>query len=63
MDRLRRPSSFAIVGLEDARRLTGVDAAELKASPQVQQLMRVLPDGRREPALRLPRALLIDAES
>ena len=54
---------FAIVLTADARKLTGLDAAELEATSQVQALTCVTADGRREPALRVPRALLLDADA
>ncbi len=54
------PPLFALVPLDEARQLTGLDAAELEQAPQVQLLMRVFADGRKEPALRVPRELLLD---
>lgn len=57
-----RPStprpSFKIVSLEEALRITGLDANQLRALPQVQMLTRVLPGGRRERAMRLPKELV-----
>ena len=60
--RPQAPSAFAIVAIGDARRLTGLDAAELQAVVQVQLLTRVFADGREEAAYRVPRALLLDPE-
>jgi hypothetical protein len=63
VSRFRPPADFAILTVEEARRLTGLDAAQLQAAAQVQLLTRVFADGRKEQALRVPRALLIDAEA
>jgi hypothetical protein len=60
--RVRPPSPFAIVPVDDARRLTGLDATELHAASQVQLFTRVFADGRTESAYRVPRALLLDAQ-
>jgi hypothetical protein len=63
MARFRAPSLFTILPLEDARKLTGLDAAALQDSPQVQLLTRVSADGQREPALRIPNELLLDHDT
>ena len=63
MARLREPSLFLIVPIKDARKLTGLEADELEAASQVQRLTRVSADGKREPALRVPRALLLEAQA
>ena len=59
MARFRGPSLFTIVPVEDARKLTGLDATELQEASQVQLLTRVRADGKREPALRVPNELLL----
>ena len=61
MARFRGPSLFTIMPLEDARKLTGLDATELQEASQVQLLTRVRPDGKRESALRVPNELLLEA--
>ena len=48
MARLLEPSLFLIVPIQDARKLTGLDADELEAASQVQRLTRVSADGKRE---------------
>jgi hypothetical protein len=58
-----KPSSFSIVSADEARRVTGLDSAQLRALPSVQPLVRVYADGRREQAFRLPNALLEAAET
>ena len=62
MPRFNVPSLFVVVGEDDACKLTGLSLTELVAARDVQELTRVLPDGRREPALRVPRALMLDAQ-
>jgi hypothetical protein len=59
--RVQQPSPYVIVPSQDAVALTGMNAEQLGASPQVQLLTRVSADGRREPAFRVPRALLLDS--
>jgi hypothetical protein len=56
-----KPSSFTIVSADEARRVTGLDSAQLRALPTVQPLVRVFADGRREDAFRVPNALLVVA--
>jgi len=63
MARLREPSLFLIVPIRDARKLTGLDADELEAASQVQRLTCVSADGKREPALRVPRTLLLESQT
>ena len=59
MARFRGPSLFTIMPVADARKLTGLDAAELQEASQVQLLTRVGADGKREEALRVPNELLL----
>ena len=59
---INKPSSFRIISAEEARKVTGLDPAQLRALPTVQQLVRVFADGRREQAFRLPNELLEGAE-
>jgi len=61
MRRIQQPSPYVIVPSQDALALTGLNVQELEASPQVQLLTRVSADGRREPAFRVPRDLLLDS--
>jgi hypothetical protein len=63
MRRIQQPSPFVIVPSQDALALTGLNVDELQASPQVQLLTRVSADGSREPAFRVPRDLLLDADT
>ena len=63
MRRIPQPSPYVIVPSQDALELTGMDVAELEASREVQPLTRVSADGRREPAFRVPRALLLNADT
>jgi hypothetical protein len=58
-----KASSFSIVSADEARRVTGLDSAQLRALPSVQQLVRLFADGRREQAFRVPNALLEAAET
>jgi hypothetical protein len=60
--RIQPPSPFTIVAAGDVKRLTGLDAAQLKAESQVQLLTRGFADGRTEEAYRVPRTLLLDYE-
>jgi hypothetical protein len=64
--RMRLPSNnrptFAILTIEEACRLTGLNYAQLRAERNVQELTRVLPQGRRETAVRLPAALIVNPE-
>jgi hypothetical protein len=63
MARFRPPSEFTIVSVAEAPKLTGLDIAELESTSQVQRLTTVAPDGRREDSLRVPRALLLEADA
>ena len=54
------PATFVIVSLDEALRRTGLSQAELRAERNVQPLTRMLPGGRREDAVRLPTAMLVD---
>jgi hypothetical protein len=54
------PATFTIVSLEEAFQLTGLSHTELRAERNVQALTRVLPDGRREQAIRLPVELIVN---
>jgi hypothetical protein len=58
-----KPTSFRIVSADEARKVTGLDLAQLRALPTVQPLIRVFADGRREQAFRLPNELLEGAET
>jgi hypothetical protein len=58
MRRTNDPPPYTIIAERDAVRLTGRNAAELRELPQVQTLMRVLADGKKAPALRVPTELL-----
>jgi hypothetical protein len=58
-----RPPTFAILTVEEACRLTGLDYAQLRAERNVQELTRVLPHGRRETAVRMPYALIVNPEA
>jgi hypothetical protein len=49
-----RKPGFRIISVEQARRETGLTLAELVELPRTELLTRVLPDGRREEAIRLP---------
>ncbi|MFN2469584.1 MAG: hypothetical protein ABR583_01045 [Gaiellaceae bacterium] len=57
------PPLFTILSADEARRVTGLDATQLRALPSVQMLKRTLPDGRREDCFRLPTELLTPAEA
>ena len=48
-----RKPGFRIVGVEQACRETGLTLAQLMELPGTELLTRVLPDGRREEAIRL----------
>jgi hypothetical protein len=50
----RRKSGFRIVSVEQARRETGLTIAQLLKIPGAELLTGVLPNGRREEAIRLP---------
>jgi hypothetical protein len=50
----RRKPGFRIVSVEQARRETGLSLAQLLQISGAELLTRVLPDGRREEAIRLP---------
>jgi hypothetical protein len=63
MRSLNKPSLFSIVSAEEARRVTGLDSAQLRALPSVQPLVRVFADGRREQAFRVPNTLLTAVET
>jgi hypothetical protein len=58
MRRTDLPPPFTIIAEQDAVRLTGRDADELRDLPHVQTLTRTLPDGRKAAALRVPTELL-----
>ena len=58
MGQFRANADFTIISVDEARRVTGLESAELRELRQVQQLTRVFADGRKEPALRLPTELL-----
>ena len=60
MRRTDIPHPYTIIAEQDARRLTGRDANELRDLPHVQALTRTLPDGRKSAALRVPTELLGD---
>jgi hypothetical protein len=60
---LNKPSLFSIVSADEARQVTGLDSAQLRALPSVQPLVRVFADGRREDAFRLPKTLLTAVET
>jgi hypothetical protein len=49
---IRKPG-FRIVSVKQARRETGLTLTQLVGLPQAELLTRVLPDGRREEAIRL----------
>ena len=63
MRRFNTPPAFTIIETKDARRLTGRDTSELQDLPQVQLLTRVLANGRRVSAIRVPTELLADADT
>ena len=58
MRRTNDPPAYTIISERDAVRLTGRDADELRDLPQVQTLTRVLPDGEKAAALRVPTELI-----
>jgi hypothetical protein len=58
MRRTNDPPAYTIISERDAVRLTGRNAAELRELPQVQALTRVLADGKKAAALRVPTELL-----
>jgi hypothetical protein len=58
MRRTNDPPAYTIISERDAVRLTGRDADELRELPQVQTLTRVLADGKKAAALRVPTELL-----
>jgi len=58
MRRTNDPPAFTIISERDAVRLTGRKVAELQELPQVQTLTRVLADGKKAAALRVPTELL-----
>ena len=58
MRRTNDPPAYTIIAERDAIRLTGRNAAELRDMPSVQALTRVLADGKKAPALRVPTELL-----
>ncbi len=58
MRRTNDPPAFTIISERDAVRLTGLNAADLRELPQVQTLTRVLANGKKAAALRVPTALL-----
>ena len=62
MRRINSPAAYTIVSLDEALRLTGLSHADLRAERNVQPLTRVLPDGRREEAVRLPTELVTKPE-
>jgi hypothetical protein len=49
-----RKPGFRIVSVEQAQDETGLTLAQLLELPRTELLTRVLPDGRREQAIRLP---------
>jgi hypothetical protein len=53
-DAWRGKPGFRIVSVEQVRRETGFTLAELLELPRTELLTRVLPDERREEAIRLP---------
>jgi hypothetical protein len=59
----RSEPRHVLVTLRDAERLTGQRHEELLTARDVQTLIRVRPDGRREELLRIPTALLLSAQS
>jgi hypothetical protein len=63
MRRFNTPPAFTIIPADDAVRLTGRAPAELQTLPQVQILTRMLANGSRVTALRLPTELLAAAET
>jgi hypothetical protein len=56
-----KPASFTIVSASEARRMTGLDEGQLRALSNVQPLVRLFSDGRRELAFRIPIELLAPA--
>jgi hypothetical protein len=58
MRRTNDPPAYTIIAEHDAVRLTGRNADELRDLPSVQALTRVLADGKKAPALRVPTELL-----
>ena len=62
MRRFNTPPAFTIIETKDARRLTGRDSSELQDLPQVQLLTRVLANGKRVSAIRVPTELLAESE-
>jgi hypothetical protein len=58
-----RKPGFRIVSVKQARRETGLTLAELAELPSAEFLTRVLPDGRREEAIRLPVQPVIEEKS
>jgi hypothetical protein len=56
--RRRPPAKFRVVAVEEAVVATGLRLPRLLAVEGVEELSRVLPDGRRERAVRLPVELL-----
>jgi hypothetical protein len=54
-----KPSPFTIVSATEASRVTGLDEGQLRALSNVQPLVRLFADGRRELAFRMPNELLV----
>lgn len=57
--RWRKQPRHRLIALIDARRLTGLEAADLLRRTDTQKLIRIDESGRREELLRVPIGLLI----